>query len=47
MSYFDVLFGYEWELTKSPAAPGSGRRRIWQEKDMAPDPEDASKRCRS
>jgi catalase-peroxidase len=25
--YFDNLFGYEWELTKSPAARGSGRRR--------------------
>jgi catalase-peroxidase len=25
MGYFDVLFGYEWELTKSPAgANGSG-----------------------
>jgi catalase-peroxidase len=25
--YFDTLFGYEWELTKSPPARTSGRRR--------------------
>ncbi len=42
--YFDLLFGYEWELTKSPAGA-----HIWHavgqtEEDMAPDAEDASKK---
>ena len=42
--YFDLLFGYEWELTKSPAGA-----HIWHaigqtEKDMAPDAEDLSKK---
>jgi catalase-peroxidase len=42
--YFDMLFGYEWEVTKSPAG-------AWQwvpvnpaEKDLAPAADDASKR---
>ena len=40
--YFDLLFGYEWELTKSPAGA-----HIWhavnpKESDLAPDAEDAS-----
>jgi catalase-peroxidase len=26
-NFFDNLFGYEWELTKSPAGASSGRRR--------------------
>ncbi|WP_283254905.1 catalase/peroxidase HPI [Marivita sp. GX14005] len=30
MSYFDVLFGYDWELTKSPAGAYQ-----WQAKDLA------------
>ena len=30
MGYFDVLFGYEWELTKSPAGAWQ-----WQPKDIA------------
>ena len=29
MGYFDVLFGYEWELTKSPAGA-----HIWHAKDL-------------
>ena len=42
--YFDLLFGYEWELTKSPAGA-----HIWHavgqtDEDMAPDAEDASKK---
>ena len=42
--YFDLLFGYEWELTKSPAGA-----HIWHavgqtEEDMAPDAEDAAKK---
>ncbi len=41
-SFFDNLFGYEWELTKSPAGANQ-----WQPKDGAgantvPDPEDGS-----
>jgi len=41
-SYFETLFGYEWELTKSPAGANQ-----WQPKDGAgagtvPDPEDPS-----
>jgi catalase (peroxidase I) len=26
MGYFDLLFGYEWELTKSPAGANQWRR---------------------
>ena len=42
--YFDLLLGYEWELTKSPAGA-----HIWhavnpKEEDLAPDAEDASVR---
>uniref|UniRef100_UPI0025971BC2 catalase/peroxidase HPI n=1 Tax=uncultured Marinobacter sp. TaxID=187379 RepID=UPI0025971BC2 len=44
MTYFDVLFGYEWELTKSPAGAQQWRPKGLTEKDMAPDPEDPSKR---
>jgi len=41
-SFFETLFGYEWELTKSPAGANQ-----WQPKDGAgantvPDPEDGS-----
>jgi catalase-peroxidase len=41
-SFFEILFGYEWELTKSPAGANQ-----WQPKDGAgantvPDPEDGS-----
>jgi catalase-peroxidase len=43
-SYFDMLFGYEWELTKSPAGANQ-----WVPKDAAaaqlvPDAHDSSKR---
>ncbi|AMD01482.1 catalase/peroxidase HPI [Halomonas chromatireducens] len=44
MSYFDVLFGYEWELTKSPAGAQQWQPKGLAEKDMAPDAEDASRR---
>ncbi len=42
--YFDVLFGYEWELVKSPAGAWQWTPKDLQEKDMAPDAEDAAKR---
>ncbi len=32
MGYFDVLFGYDWELTKSPAGA-----QIWHAKDLSDD----------
>ena len=44
MGYFDVLFGYEWELTKSPAGAWQWTPKDLKEQDMAPDPEDPSKR---
>ncbi|TYO90602.1 catalase/peroxidase HPI [Oceanicella actignis] len=42
--YFDVLFGYEWELTKSPAGAWQWTPIGLKPEDMAPDPEDPSKR---
>ena len=42
--YFDLLFGYEWELTKSPAGAQQWRAVGQKPEDMAPDAEDASKR---
>ncbi|HEV8036540.1 catalase/peroxidase HPI [Yoonia sp.] len=44
MGYFDVLFKYEWELTKSPAGAQQWTPKDLQEEDMAPDPEDPSKK---
>jgi catalase-peroxidase len=44
MSYFDVLFGYEWELAKSPAGAWQWHAKNLATKDMAPDAEDAKKR---
>ncbi len=44
MSYFDVLFGYEWELTKSPAGANQWAAIGLAEKDHAPDAEDPSQR---
>ncbi|MGK7653913.1 catalase/peroxidase HPI [Roseovarius sp. B08] len=44
MGYFDVLFGYEWELTKSPAGAWQWQPKDQKPEDMAPDPEDPSKR---
>jgi catalase-peroxidase len=44
MSYFDVLFGYEWELTQSPAGANQWRAINLADKDRAPDAEDPSKR---
>jgi catalase-peroxidase len=47
MGYFDMLFGYEWELTKSPAGAW-----IWQPvnpkpEDLAPAAHDPSKRVKT
>ncbi|MCR9182607.1 MAG: catalase/peroxidase HPI [Flavobacteriaceae bacterium] len=44
MSYFDVLFGYEWELTKSPAGAQQWAAVGLAEKDHAPDAENDSQR---
>ncbi|WP_439133967.1 catalase/peroxidase HPI [Pseudomaricurvus sp.] len=44
MSYLNVLFGYEWELTKSPAGAHQWQPKGLKEEDMAPDAEDPSKR---
>jgi catalase-peroxidase len=42
--YFDMLFGYEWELTKSPAGAWQWTPKDVDEEHMAPDAEDSSKR---
>ncbi|MDG4867592.1 catalase/peroxidase HPI [Guyparkeria sp. 1SP6A2] len=44
MTYLDVLFGYDWELTKSPAGAWQWTPKQLAEKDHAPDAEDPSKR---
>jgi len=36
MSYFDVLFGYEWELTESPAGAKQWKAKGLSESDHAP-----------
>ena len=40
--YFDVLFGYEWELVKSPAGAHQWAAKGIADKDKAPDVEDSS-----
>lgn len=44
MSYFDVLFGYEWEQTKSPAGAWQWHPKELAEKDHAPAAHDPSKK---
>ncbi|QFT93954.1 Catalase-peroxidase [Roseovarius sp. THAF9] len=44
MGYFDVLFGYEWELVKSPAGAWQWQPKDQKPEDMAPDPEEPSTR---
>ena len=44
MGYFDVLFGYEWELTKSPAGAHMWAPKDLADDDHAPDAGDASKK---
>ena len=42
--YFDVLFGYEWELVKIPAGAHQWHPVNPKEEHLAPDPEDPSTR---
>ncbi|MGZ0085696.1 catalase/peroxidase HPI [Caldibacillus thermoamylovorans] len=44
MSYFDMLFGYDWWLTKSPAGAWQWMAVDPDEKDLAPDAENPSKK---
>jgi catalase-peroxidase len=44
MGYFDMLFGYEWELTKGPAGAWQWRPKDVADKDLAPDATDSAKR---
>ncbi len=39
MGYFDVLFGYEWDLVKSPAGAWQWTPKGLKPEDHAPDPE--------
>ena len=43
-SYFDTLFGYEWELTKSPAGANQWRPKGGAAADAVPDAHDGSRR---
>lgn len=45
-SYFGVLFGYDWQLTKSPAGALQWEAKNLSEQDHAPDAEDASQRAK-
>ena len=42
--YFDMLFGYEWELVKSPAGKWQWKAKDVAEQDMVPDAHDPSKK---
>jgi catalase-peroxidase len=42
--YFEILFGYEWELVKSPAGAWQWQAKDVAEKDMVPDVHDPSKK---
>jgi len=44
MGYFKLLFGYEWELTRSPAGAQQWRPINIKEEDMPVDPTDPTKR---
>jgi len=44
MGYFDTLFGYEWELVKSPAGASQWVAKDVAEKDRVPGAHDPSKR---
>ncbi|GGH80484.1 catalase-peroxidase [Pullulanibacillus pueri] len=45
--YFDLLFGYDWWLTKSPAGAYQWMAVDPDEKDLAPDAADASKKVQT
>ncbi len=45
MGWFDMLFGHEWELTKSPAGASQWKPVSIKEEDMPVDVEDPSIRC--
>ena len=42
--YYDLLFGYEWELTKSPAGAWQWAPKNVREEDMAPAADDPSRK---
>lgn len=42
--YFDLLFGYEWELVKSPAGAWQWHAKDVKDEDMVPDAHDPSKK---
>ena len=42
-SYFDTLFGYEWELTRAPPAPSSGRAVDPEAQGTVPDAHDPTR----
>ncbi len=44
MGYFDMLFGHEWELTKSPAGAYQWQPKDIKEEDMPPAAHDPSKK---
>jgi catalase-peroxidase len=44
MGFFDMLFGYEWELTQSPAGACQWRPKDVADKDLAPSAHDPSQR---
>jgi catalase-peroxidase len=44
--YFDTLFGYEWELVKSPAGAWQWQAKDVKEEHMIPDAHDPSKKHR-
>ena len=46
MGYFDMLFGYEWELVKSPAGASQWLAKDVREEHMIPDAHDPSKKHR-
>jgi catalase-peroxidase len=43
-SFFEVLFGFEWELTRSPAGAHQWQPKDGAGADAVPDPEDPSRR---
>jgi catalase-peroxidase len=46
MGYFDMLFGYEWELSKSPAGAHQWHPKNVAEEHMIPDAHDPTKKHR-